>query len=155
MGCFMDDNFEEVRFRIPLHRRIIDWTTLGLFVLLALAMTWIVSSNLGNLNVRGLIALPFAYVFPVLYAKLIRSHHRAARMALRPMGLIIPGRDGSKLVVWRDIVKFKEARSYEGGLILDLSDTSRVIIPFVIEGYAEIRNYVLEKINARGVGVTM
>jgi hypothetical protein len=132
------------QFTVPRGKIMLDWFCLVFFVGLFTALIVLLTrgSTGAAANPKVLIAIVAGPV-TVYYSIRLLMGHVGVSIVLRPDGLVKRTRGSSQEVTYREIARVSERRRYEGGLVLRTDDGRRVLIPFVITGYAAIRESVM------------
>jgi hypothetical protein len=135
------------QFTVPRGKIMLDWFCLvffvGLFAALIVLLTRGAAGAAGNpINPKVLIAIVAGPVM-IFYSIRLLMNHVGVSVVLRSDGLVKWTRGSSKEITYREIARVSERRRYEAGLVLRTDDGCRVLIPFVITGYATIRESVM------------
>jgi hypothetical protein len=132
------------RFTVPKGKIMLDWVCLVFFLGLFSALIVLLARGSADTadKPKALIAIVAGPVMIYYSIRLLMSHVGVS-IVLRPGGLVKWTRGSSQEVTYREIVRVSERRRYEGGLVLRTEDGRRVLIPFVITGYAAIRESVM------------
>lgn len=95
------------------------------------------------------IALAATGVPLILLGVAIRDtlHHiRAKYIFIREKGVEMQNGTSSKWLAWNEVSKASEKRRFSGGLTLYNRAGESLLIPFVVEHYSEIRDYIISKL---------
>lgn len=89
----------------------------------------------------GLIPVFFTY----LATRGLMRHLRAKAIIIRERGVEISKQKERLFLEWKTIEKLSEKRGFSGGLSLHSQTGSTVFIPFVVQHYDEVRDYIILK----------
>lgn len=88
--------------------------------------------------------IPVLFIY--LSARDLLAHLQARTMIIKNDGIEYTKRKEKCLFEWKDIARISERRKYSGGLTLFKQTGETLLIPFVVEDYNEIRNWIISDV---------